>query len=206
MGDMIFRTNIGLVRALKWRASLLLVASGFAFAANAQNSANEKLPSHTAGVEAFESILPVLRHPRCLVCHSTGDFPRQGDDLHRHIMDVRRGPSGDGAPPVYCSSCHQDHNLSGVHMPPGAPDWHLPSANHPMIWQGLSNRELCELLVDPKQNGGRDAHEIEEHMHTPLVLWGWHPGEGRNPVAMPEASFLRDVHTWTAAGAPCPSR
>ena len=32
---------------------------------------------------AFESILPVLRHPRCMNCHSSGDFPRQGDEIGR---------------------------------------------------------------------------------------------------------------------------
>ena len=26
-----------------------------------------------------------------------------------------------------CSTCHQDQNLSGLNMPPGAPDWHLPA-------------------------------------------------------------------------------
>jgi hypothetical protein len=43
---------------------------------------------------AFESILPVLRHPRCMNCHSSGDFPRQGDDRHPHSMHIRRGPDG----------------------------------------------------------------------------------------------------------------
>ncbi len=102
---------------------------------------------------AFESIVPVLRHPRCINCHSTGDFPRQGDDSHRHTMEIRRGPDGQGANAVKCSTCHQDHNLAGLHMPPGAPDWHLPSPAMPMIWQGLTDRQLCELFKDPKQNG-----------------------------------------------------
>jgi hypothetical protein len=159
-----------------------------------------------AGVAAFEAITPVLHHPRCLVCHSPGDYPRQGDDLHRHIMDVRRGPHGDGADPVHCSTCHQTHNLEGMHTPPGAPDWHLPPPDDPLIWQGLTDRQLCELITDPKRNGGRDAKALEEHMHTPIVLWAWHPGEGRRPVSMPEDEFLRKVHAWTSAGTPCPSR
>jgi hypothetical protein len=70
--------------------------------------------SRSMGVEAFQAIVPVLRNPRCIVCHATGDYPRQGDDLHRHIMDVRRGPYGMGAVPVQCSTCHQDHNLQGA--------------------------------------------------------------------------------------------
>jgi hypothetical protein len=159
-----------------------------------------------AGVATFEAMVPVLRNPRCIVCHATGDFPRQGDDLHRHIMDVRRGPYGMGAAPVQCSTCHQDHNLQGAHMPPGAPGWHLPPPDTPMIWEGLTNRQLCGLLVDPKRNGGRNAKGLEEHMHTPLVLWGWDPGEGRTPVSMPEKTFLQKVHVWTSAGAPCPKR
>src|ERR1700761_4010863 len=58
---------------------------------------------------AFESIVPVLRHPRCMNCHSKGDYPRQGDDEHQHRMDVRRGAKGDGVAGVKCSTCHQDH-------------------------------------------------------------------------------------------------
>jgi hypothetical protein len=170
-----------------------------------QSSPVQHPASRQAGIAAFEAMLPVLQHPRCMVCHSDGDYPRQGDDLRRHLMDVRRGSYGLGVAPVYCTTCHQDHNLQGMHMPPGAPGWHLPSADNPMIWEGLSDRGLCELLVDPKRNGGRDAKAIEEHMNTPLVLWGWHPGEGRTPVPVDEALFLQQVHVWTSAGVPCPA-
>jgi len=62
---------------------------------------------------AFAAIVPVLRHPRCMNCHSAGDFPRQGNDSHRHTMQVRRGPDGHGVNAVKCSACHQDHNLTG---------------------------------------------------------------------------------------------
>src|SRR5882762_6301443 len=44
----------------------------------------------------FVEFVSVLRHPRCMNCHSRGDFPRQGDDGHRHSMNVRRGPEGHG--------------------------------------------------------------------------------------------------------------
>lgn len=157
-----------------------------------------------AAAAAFEAIMPVLHHPRCMNCHSMGDFPRQGDDSHQHTMNVRRGPDGDGLPGVKCSTCHQDHNLSGQHMPPGAPDWHLPSPKMAMIWEGLSSRELCELFKDPAQNGNRNVEQIVEHMSTPLVRWGWDPGEGRTPVPMPEAEFLAKVNEWAARGAACP--
>jgi hypothetical protein len=187
-------------------ALALLVAAGIGFGAMTPETPSASIHDRTRGVAAFEAITPVLRHPRCLVCHSRGDYPRQGDDLHPHIMDVRRGPHGEGAAPVLCSTCHQDHNLAGVHMPPGAPDWHMPAPDNPMIWEGLTDSQLCRLLTDRRRNGGRDAKAIEMHMHTPLVLWGWHPGEGRRPESMPESSFLMEVRVWTTAGAPCPDR
>jgi hypothetical protein len=153
---------------------------------------------------AFEAIVPVLRHPRCMNCHSGGDFPRQGDDSHRHTMQIRRG-DGHGINAVRCSSCHQDHNLVGSHMPPGAPGWHLPAPAMPMIWEGLTDHQLCELLKDPQQNGHRTAEQIVEHMHTPLVLWGWAPGNGRAPVPMPQHEFFAKVQEWAAKGAACPT-
>src|SRR5438477_3495029 len=98
---------------------------------------------------AFKSMLPVLHHPRCMNCHTAGDFPRQGDDGHPHAMNVRRGPLGQGVTAQKCSTCHQDHNLAGLHMPPGAPEWQLPPRATPMIWSGLTDRQLCELIKDP---------------------------------------------------------
>jgi hypothetical protein len=158
-----------------------------------------------AAVAAFAAIVPVLRNPRCMNCHSAGDFPRQGDDSHPHTMQIRRGPDGRGLNVVKCSTCHQDHNLMGVHMPPGAPDWRLPPPETPMIWEGLSDSQLCELLKDPQQNGHRSIQQIVEHMSTPLVLWGWHPGDGRSPIPMPLSEFLARVRDWAAKGAACPA-
>jgi hypothetical protein len=158
-----------------------------------------------ASASAFEAMLPVLRHPRCMNCHMTGDYPRQGDNSHPHIMSVRRGADGHGAGVVKCSTCHQDHNLPGIHMPPGAPDWGLPSPANPMVWEGKSDRQLCLLLKNPQQNGHRTAQQIIEHMHTPLVLWGWHPGDGRTPIPYSQVRFLENVQRWIDHGASCPA-
>lgn len=158
-----------------------------------------------AASAAFESMMPVLHHPRCMNCHSAGDFPRQGDDSHRHTMQVHRGPEGHGVNAVKCSTCHQDHNVMGLHTPPGAAGWGLPSPAMPMVWEGLSDRQLCELLKDPRRNGHRTVEQIVEHMHTPLVLWGWDPGEGRTPIATPQARFLMNVQEWAAKGTACPA-
>jgi hypothetical protein len=183
------------------------LASRPAAAAGEGSKPDNKTASHddVAAAGAFESILPALHHPRCMNCHSSGDFPRQGDDGHPHAMNVRRGPEGHGVTAQKCSTCHQDHNLAGLDMPPGAPDWHLPPPSTPMVWQGLTPHGLCELLKDPKQNGNRNVEQIVAHMNTPLVQWGWHPGEGRTPVPMSQADFMTKVKEWAANGAACPS-
>jgi hypothetical protein len=74
-----------------------------------------------------------------------------------------------------------------------------------MIWEGLGDHQLCELFKDRKQNGNRSVGQIVEHMSTPLVLWGWNPGNGRTPVPIPEAQFLAKVKEWAAKGAACPA-
>jgi hypothetical protein len=157
-----------------------------------------------AASSAFESMAKVLHDPRCMNCHSKGDFPRQGDDSHRHTMNVRRGPSGDGVAGVKCSTCHHEANSAGLRTPPGAPDWHLPSPSMPMIWEGLTDHQLCQLFKDPNQNGGRSVQQIVEHMKTPLVLWGWNPGPGRTPISTSQKEFLAATERWAANGAACP--
>lgn len=173
-------------------------------AGSAQGGGTAKRDDAVAAA-AFQSIIPVLHHPRCMNCHSTGDFPRQGDNGHQHTMNVRRGLEGQGVAGMKCSTCHQDHNLMGEHTPPGAPDWHLPSPSEPMIWEGLNDRQLCELFRNPALNGHRTVDQIVQHVSTPLVLWGWHPGEGRTPIPMPESEFLAGMRKWASHGAACPS-
>lgn len=153
----------------------------------------------------FTAFVPVLRHPRCMNCHSQGDYPRQGDDSHRHTMYVRRGADGHGVTAEKCSNCHQDHNLPGSHLPPGAPHWALPPANMPMIWEGLTDSQLCQAIKDRKQNRNRNLDQLVEHLTADkLVMWAWDPGEGRNPVPMAHDEFSAKVKQWQGAGAPCP--
>jgi hypothetical protein len=178
-------------------------------AAAAAPAAVEKIPAVAASGDGalFTAFVPVLRHPRCMNCHSQGDFPRQGDDGHPHTMNVRRGPVGFGVTAEKCSTCHQDHNLAGAHLPPGAPGWRLPAPAMPMIWQGLTDAQLCESIKDPKQNRGRDLDQLVEHLtEDKLVMWGWNPGEGRTAIPMPHDEFSAKVRQWRAAGAPCPAR
>ncbi len=153
----------------------------------------------------FLEFVSVLRHPRCRNCHSRGDFPRQGADGHPHTMNVRRGPEGHGVTAEKCSTCHQDHNLAGAHMPPGAPNWGLPPPATPMIWEGLSDAQICRSIKDTKENKNRNLDQVVEHLtEDKLVMWGWNPGEGRSPVPMPHDEFSAKVRQWQAAGGPCP--
>lgn len=186
---------------------LALISLSYGRAAKSKASPAVNAFSAPADASLFNALLPVLKHPRCMNCHSTGDFPRQGDDGHPHAMNVRRGTGGLGVTAQKCGACHQDHNVAGPHAPPGTPGWRLPSAATPMIWQGKSDADICKVIKDPNQNGHRTLAQIAEHMtEDKLVLWGWAPGDGRNPVPMSQKEFAGNVKAWAAAGGPCPVR
>ena len=194
---------IGLLAGALWLSRSIAAAEQPAAAAPNPKSAAGAAASDQGAL--FAAFVPVLRHPRCMNCHSNGDFPGQGDDGHPHAMNVRRGPEGHGVTAEKCSTCHQDHNLVGAHLPPGAPNWGLPPASTPMIWQGLTDSQICQSIKDPKQNKNRNIEQLVEHLtEDKLVMWGWSPGDGRTPVPMPHDEFVSKVRAWQAAGAPCP--
>jgi len=94
-----------------------------------------------------------------------------------------------------------------AHLPPGAPNWSLPPASTPMIWQGLTDAQICESIKDRKQNRNRNLDQLVEHLtEDKLVTWAWNPGEGRTPVPMQHDEFSARVKQWRAAGAPCPAK
>jgi hypothetical protein len=155
---------------------------------------------------AFLAIIPVLKHPRCLNCHATGDFPRQGDDSHIHLQNVKRGPTGQGVTAQKCSTCHQTENVAGLNMPPGAPNWHLPPPNMPMIWEGKTPGQICQQIKDPKQNNNKTVAQIVDHVtNDKLVLWGWNPGEGRTLPPLNHEEFAAKFSEWAKFGAACPN-
>ncbi len=161
--------------------------------------------NRSAAAKAFISASRVLLHPRCMNCHPAEDAPLQGDDSHRHFMRVQRGPGGMGENGLWCSTCHQTTNLPGAHMPPGAPGWQLPTRDMPMVFEKKTPRELCLQMKDPAQNGNRNLNEVLEHVKTaPLVLWGWHPGDGRDPVPISHEAFVKSMTEWVEKGAACP--
>jgi hypothetical protein len=163
--------------------------------------------SKDEGLTAFETVRAVLQHPRCQNCHIPGDAPLQFDAGLVHAQYVVRGPEGNGAPGLPCSTCHGAANLPasyGEHMPPGAPNWHLPPPERKMVFIGLPAGELCRRLKDQRENHGMDLEALLRHVASDkLVLWGWDPGSGRAPVSVPHEEFVAKFKTWVAAGAPC---
>jgi hypothetical protein len=176
----------------------LLGGVGVLLAATATAQAPE--PRETS-VHAFRRMTEVLRHPRCLNCHPSGDFPRQADDRHRHRMMVARGPDDRGTPALKCSTCHQTVNTADGRVP-GAPHWQL--APRSMGWEGLSDGDLCRVLKDPAKNRGRSLEALVDHMTgDALVQWAWSPG-ARTPPSIGQREFHALVREWARTGAACP--
>jgi hypothetical protein len=190
------------------RASLVLLVVIFAVTSIATLRATRAEAAPDASGD-FAVIARVLQHPRCQNCHIPGDAPLQFDQGLPHAQNVRRGPKGEGAPGLPCTTCHAAKNPPssyGAHMPPGAPDWHLPPPEEKMVFIGLTAPDLCRRIKDPEQNGGRDLEELFKHIdQDKVVLWGWSPGVGRAAVDVPHAEFAAAFRRWIDAGAPCPT-
>ncbi len=186
----------------------------FALAAFFISKGNEEINTriaedNTTTVEseaAFEKMMDVLTHQRCINCHPSDDTPKQGEDSHPHNFGLVRGNLNAA---TNCNTCHQDTNndWSGV---PGAPDWSL--APHSMRWEGLSRIEIAQSMMDPKRNGGRTADDIMHHLtEHELVLWAWTPGidASGNPRELPPVSkeeYIEAVKTWIDNGAVIPKQ
>ncbi len=191
------------------RAALAFLAAGLAVFV-VTGSAPAPRVSEKEGIAAFETVKAVLQHPRCQNCHIPGDAPLQFDASLPHSLGVVRGEDGRGAPGLACATCHAGSNPPasyGANQPPGAPDWHLPPPERKMIFIDLSSGDLCRHLKDMDENGGMSLEALTRHVsEDKLVLWGWDPGVGRDPVSVPHAEFVAKFKAWVAAGAPCAAR
>ncbi len=159
--------------------------------------------------EGFDKMMAVLTHKRCVNCHPSDDYPRQGEDSHVHNFGVRRGPDNHGVSALKCNTCHQpeNNNLAGV---PGAPEWSLAPLK--MAWQGLTRVEIAKSMMNPENNGGRNLEELVHHLtEHELVLWAWEPGLDANgvPREKPPVSkeeYIAAVKAWAEGGAPIPEK
>lgn len=201
------KRNVSTHRILAPCVSGVAAAALLALAVQCHSSATSvKSTDESSGaIAAWQIVYGVLQHPRCANCHPADDIPLQGDDGHPHAQNVQRGPDGQGLYAMRCSACHQTQNLPGEHLPPGAPGWHLPRPEMPLVFVGRSSGNLCRQLRDPKQNGGKTPEQLYEHMaHDELVGWGWNPGPGRTPVATPRDELARAMRAWIDGGCDCP--
>lgn len=167
---------------------------------------HELLPENdsTKSLIAFKTVLKVIKDPRCINCHPSGDQPRQGDNQKVHAFGVNRGTSDLGGPVQKCNSCHKSENNPYTRVP-GAPHWAL--APKSMGWYGLSDPEIGLRLIDSSMNGGRTPKQLVQHMtEDSLVLWGWDPGVGREPVKVPFEEFKAALGAWLENGAYVPTK
>lgn len=154
---------------------------------------------------AFNTMMDVLTHQRCINCHPNDNVPKQGKDQHPHRFGITRVNSMNA---TNCNTCHQASNndYSGV---PGAPEWSL--APDKMRWEGLSRIEIARSMMNPENNGGRTPEDVMHHLtEHELVLWAWEPGidaEGnpREKPPVPVDEYIAAVKKWIELGAVIPA-
>ena len=184
-------------------ASSLAALALAAFAASGASA--DAAPSADDGRKAFADVAKVLQSPRCQNCHPKGDAPMVGDNGDKHPMEVRRGLERVG---MSCQTCHALTPTSltdKAGVPPANAIWMLPPAEHPMVFEGKSQHDLCVGVKDPKQNGGKDGKALLHHVsEDALVLHGWTPGGARTKPPLAHDAFVAQFATWVNAGMPCP--
>lgn len=188
--------------------SVIVIGFGYAKTPPPEEGAPPPIANTQEADDAFDTMMKVLMHKRCVNCHPAGDQPHQGEDSHVHNFGVQRGADNHGVAALKCQSCHQaeNNNLSGV---PGAPEWSV--APKSMYWEGLSRVEIAQSMLDPNNNGGRNLDELVHHLtEHELVLWAWEPGVDasgtpREKPPVPVDEYIAAVKAWAEAGAPIPA-
>lgn len=191
-------------------SALLVWACTLSVAQNTSSKATSV--TREAGLAAWQQVYSVLTYPRCVNCHTATSYPQQGDDRHRHLFNVVRGPGGKGVPGLNCATCHQSGNADSTGVP-GAHNWHLAPLS--MRWQDtddhiLPSADVCRSLTDHSKNGTLGgAGILRHHQQEPLVLWAFQPGHRRDGTErslppLTHEQFVTATRTWVDAGMPCP--
>jgi len=190
----------------------VLVSAIVVAAALLVNSSGAETNPAAQGVAAWEQVYSVLTSPRCINCHTATNYPQQGDDRHRHVANVVRGPEGKGVPGLNCAGCHQETNADSTGVP-GGHNWHLAPLE--MRWQDINDRPLssaavCRQLTDRSRNHNLDGPGLlKHHEEEPLVKWAWNPGRRPDGTArtlppLTHEQFIAATRRWVEAGTPCP--
>ena len=198
------------------RAFLLvsLAVVAVALSINAITTAgNSDPPTREQGLAAWDQVYSVLTSPRCINCHTATSYPQQGDDRHRHVANVVRGPANKGVPGLNCASCHQETNADSTGVP-GGHNWHLAPLS--MRWQDandqpLSSAAVCSAVTDRMRNNDLNGPALlKHHEEEPLVKWAWNPGRRpdgtmRTLPPLTQEQFIAATRRWVEAGTPCPT-
>jgi len=187
---------------------IVIVLAGDAGGPASSQQVNAAAASHrTNGLGAWQKVYSVMVSPRCLNCHTATNYPQQGDDRHRHIANVIRGPRDKGVVALSCSTCHQSPNADSTGVP-GAHNWHLAPLS--MKWQDANDRPLSSAEVCRSVLRLLDGpHLLKHHEEEPLVLWAFSPGrhpDGTTRTLPPltHEEFVEATRQWVEAGTPCP--
>ena len=170
-------------------------------------------PTVAQGLAAWQQVYSVLISPRCINCHTATNYPQQGDDRHRHVANIVRGPEGWGVAGLSCEGCHQETNADSTGVP-GGQNWHLAPLS--MRWQDtndkpLSSAAVCRAITDRSRNNNLDGPGLlKHHEEEPLVIWAWNPGRRpdgtmRTLPPMSHEEFVAATRRWVEAGTPCPA-
>jgi hypothetical protein len=191
--------------------SLVVLRFG-TFGSSAQQTPVRTASRRAEGLAAWQQIYSVVTHPRCINCHTAGDYPQQRDERRRHFANVVRGPDGNGVPGLQCATCHQESNANSTGVP-GSHNWHLAPLS--MAWQDrndqpLSSSAICRAITDRRKNHDMDGPALLKHnAEDKLVGWAWEPGRDIHgmPRTLPPLSrteFAEATRHWVEAGMPCP--
>lgn len=195
--------NSRTISSLGTLLAALCMTAGVSAQSGLKRSQPIKKPPNSASL--FMQLMPTVTSPRCMNCHTSTNFPRQGDDRHPHIMLVIRGDDDHGATALRCATCHGTSN--GENGVPGAPDWQLAPLS--MAWEGLSAGALCRVMLGPQNR--QTVRTIVAHMQTPLVQWAWSPGidldgKQRSTPQLSRDQFIVLTQAWADSGAHCPEQ
>ncbi|OKO92184.1 hypothetical protein AC629_01085 [Bradyrhizobium sp. NAS80.1] len=172
-----------------------------------QRSAAQPAAQEAESRAAFAVVATVIGSPRCQGCHTQSEFPRQGDDQHRHLFNVMRGPDDGGALGLPCTTCHGQANNAASGVPGADEAWRLAPIS--MGWEGLTTADICRHLKDPVHNGRRIGEQVVDHLRTGLVKWAWSPGtdahgRARTTPSVPYFDFIAAAEMWVQTGEACP--
>ena len=162
------------------------------------------------GLAAFETVAPVLQHPRCQNCHIPGDAPLQFDAGLAHAQNVLRGAGRQGraGPPVRdvprrrepAGELRRAHAARRAELAPAA------AGAEDGLHRALERRAL-RAPQGPGSNGGKDLAALLEHVDRRQArALGLEPRRRPRAVPVPHAEFVAKFKEWMDAGAPCPPK